>query len=92
LTFVAFTLIGITAFHAFRQYTARKMLPLVCRAHFDGRVFKVGDTYIAKRSLRDGSTRSIVCFPGFLEDMRYFQDLVAATFIWIKPNPNCWQY
>ncbi len=75
MTFVVFTLIGFTVFHAFRQYTARKTQPQVCRAHFDGRVFKVGDTYIAKRPLRDGSTRSIVCFPGFLEDMRYFQNL-----------------
>ena len=35
----------------------------------------VGSTYIARRPSRNGSDQTIVCFPGFLEDTRYFQGL-----------------
>lgn len=36
---------------------------------------KVGATYIGRRPARKGSQRTIICFPGFLEDMRYFQNV-----------------
>lgn len=65
----------LAALHGYREYCARRWLPQIHHADFEGEVMHVGSTYIARRSSRNGSDQSIVCFPGFLEDMRYFQDL-----------------
>ena len=63
------------ALHGYREYCARRALPQIHHADFEGEVMQVGSTYIARRSSRNGNNKTIVCFPGFLEDMRYFQDL-----------------
>ncbi len=56
----------LLAFHGYREYCARRALPQIHYADFDGEVMQVGSTYIARRSSRNNSRRSIVCFPGFL--------------------------
>lgn len=61
--------------HAYREYWRLRSLPQVYRAEFTGQLMKVGSTYIARRPAINHCPRTIVCFPGFLEDMRYFQAL-----------------
>jgi len=61
--------------HAYREYWCRRDLPQIYTSDFAGELLKVGTTYIARRPARNDSQCTIVCFPGFLEDMRYFQDL-----------------
>lgn len=61
--------------HLARQYWARRDLPQVSSGDFDGELFVTGSTYIARRAARNGSQQTVLCFPGFLEDMRYFQAL-----------------
>ena len=75
LILVSFFLCLLLALHAYRQYWAKRDLPRVYTDNFDGELMKLGETFIARRSARNGSQRTIVCFPGFLEDMRYFQDV-----------------
>ena len=65
----------LLALHLYRQYWTRRELPQVSRASFSGEMFRVGQTVIARRPAANGSTRTVVCHPGFLEDMRYFQAL-----------------
>ncbi len=65
--------------HAYREYWYRRDLPQIHRGEFSGELMKVGSTFISRRPAKNGSTRSIVCFPGFLEDMRYFQALYAES-------------
>jgi len=61
--------------HAYREYWRLRNLPQLHYGEFSGELMKVGATFIARRAADKGCTRSIICFPGFLEDMRYFQDL-----------------
>ncbi len=63
--------------HLIRQYWTHRALPQRHRARFDGEIYRVGDTVIARRPARDASDQTIIGFPGFLEDMRYFQALYA---------------
>lgn len=63
------------ALHLYRQYWTYRDLPRVHDVPFDGELYRVDRTIIARRPARAGSNRSVVCFPGFLEDMRYFQAL-----------------
>ena len=66
---------AVLALHLYRQYWTYRDLPQMHTHAFPGELFRVGRTYIARRPARGGSRRSIVCFPGFLEDMCYFQAL-----------------
>ena len=59
----------------YRDHWYNRDLPQVYTAEFSGELFKVGTTYVARRSAGKNSSQTIICFPGFLEDMRYFQDL-----------------
>ena len=65
----------ILVLHAYREYWCRRDLPQIHTGEFTGELLKAGTTYIARRPARNQSQRTIVCFPGFLEDMRYFQAL-----------------
>jgi pimeloyl-ACP methyl ester carboxylesterase len=67
----------LLALHAYREYWLRRDLPQIYTGEFQGELMKVGATYIGRRLARNDSQRSIICFPGFLEDMRYFQDVYA---------------
>ena len=65
----------LLALHAYREYWRLRTLPQMYHGEFAGELMKVGSTYIARRPAINGCSRSIIGFPGFLEDMRYFQDL-----------------
>ena len=65
----------LLALHAYREYWRLRTLPQMYHGEFAGELMKVGSTYIARRPAINGCCRSIIGFPGFLEDMRYFQDL-----------------
>ena len=69
----------LLALHLYREYWARRSLPRVVNADFDGRLYRVGETVIAVREAAKNSDESILCFPGFLEDMRYFQHLYSGS-------------
>lgn len=71
-TFLLVVAAVAVALHLYRQYWARRELPQRNRAAFDGEVYRVGETVIARRPAAAGSERTVICFPGFLEDMRYF--------------------
>jgi len=74
-TFLLIVIGLLLAVHVYRQYWAHRDLPRVHNADFAGELYRVGATVIARRPARGGSRRSVICFPGFLEDMRYFQAL-----------------
>ena len=65
----------LLALHAYREYWHRRDLPQIYTGEFEGELMKAGTTYIARRPARNDSQRTIVCFPGFLHDMRYFQEV-----------------
>lgn len=67
----------LLALHVYREYWLRRNLPQLYTAEFQGELLKVGATYIARRPAKNDCQRTIICFPGFLEDMRYFQNLYA---------------
>ncbi|MEM9255138.1 MAG: alpha/beta hydrolase [Pseudomonadota bacterium] len=70
-------ILGVLAvvLHLYRQSWTHRDLPQIYTGTFDGELMRVGETYIARRPGKAGSELSIICFPGFLEDMRYFQAL-----------------
>ncbi len=68
-------LLLLLSLHAYREYWYRRDLPQIHKGEFDGELLKVGSTFIARRPAKNGSTRTLICIPGFLEDMRYFQDV-----------------
>ena len=70
---VLILLVLLLALHAYREYWFRCDLEQIYTGEFEGELMKVGATYIARRPARNDSQRTILCFPGFLEDMRYFQ-------------------
>jgi len=68
-------LVLVLALHAYRQYWFKRDLPQIYSAEFQGELLKVGATYIARSPAKNDCQRTIICFPGFLEDMRYFQSV-----------------
>ncbi len=70
-----FTVLVLYALHRYRQYWLNRQLPLEIVAPFEGRLYQVGDTIVAKRCSKGQANRTIICMPGFLEDMRYFTKL-----------------
>jgi pimeloyl-ACP methyl ester carboxylesterase len=75
LALLVLVLVFILVIHTYREYWRRRNLPQIHRDEFAGELMKVGTSYIARRPANNGCSRSIICFPGFLEDMRYFQDV-----------------
>ena len=65
----------LLALHGYREYWYRCELQQIHRGEFEGELLRVCTTYIARRPARNNSQRTLVCFPGFIEDMRYFQEL-----------------
>lgn len=78
-TFFILCAILLLALHAYRTYWTRRELPGAQQRVFAGELFHVGASFIARRHARAGSRKTIVCFPGFLEDMRYFEALYEDT-------------
>jgi len=79
--------------HVYRQYWAKRNLPQTDTCEFSGQLMKVEKTYISYRAARNSCHRTIICFPGFMEDMRYFQELYkdeAAELILVNnANYHC---
>ncbi|MFT6052664.1 MAG: pimeloyl-ACP methyl ester carboxylesterase [Halioglobus sp.] len=75
LTLLVLVLLFVLAIHAYREYWHRRHLQQIHRGEFAGELMKVGTSYIARKPAKNNCSRSIICFPGFLEDMRYFQDV-----------------
>jgi pimeloyl-ACP methyl ester carboxylesterase len=61
--------------HGYREYWTRRSLEQASMGVFEGEFFQVGKTLIVRRQARSAIAKTIICFPGFLEDMRYFQAL-----------------
>lgn len=78
-TFLIVLLVLVLVLHAYRQYWTHRALPQASSGSWDGQMYKVGETYILHRAAQNDSGKTIICFPGFLEDMRYFQALHEQT-------------
>jgi len=63
------------AIHLYRQYWFHRQLPQLHCMKFDGEFYQAGETSLAIKRPESGATRTLICFPGFLEDMRYFLSL-----------------
>ncbi len=63
------------AIHLFRQYWFNRQLPQVHCMESDGEFYRAGETSLAIKRPESGATRTLICFPGFLEDTRYFLSL-----------------
>ena len=74
LIIIALTL----ALIGWRRYWMHTAQPRVYTSALDAEVYRVGETHIAIRRVGNPS-RTVICFPGFLEDMRYFIDLYAES-------------
>lgn len=61
--------------HFYRQYWAKRDLPQADTCEFSGQLMKVENTYIGYQAARNSCHRTIICFPGFMEDICYFQEL-----------------
>ena len=71
-----FIILGVAlAIHLFRQYWCNRRLPQVHCMEFDGEFYQAGETSLAIKRPQSGATRTLICFPGFLEDTRYFLSL-----------------
>lgn len=69
----------VTALYAYRRQWMTQLQPRVITAAFEGRLYRAGETVIAVAEGKPGATRTVICFPGFMEDMRYFQSLYAEV-------------
>ena len=65
----------ILLFILFRSYWVYSSRDRVFTVDFDGTLYQVGQTGIAVREGDPDTDRTIICFPGFLEDIRYFMEL-----------------
>ena len=72
LAAIGLILLGL---HLFRQYWLHKDLERVYSAPFEGKMYRVAETVVGIRKPIAQATQTVICFPGFLEDMRYFQAL-----------------
>lgn len=76
LLLLLFVVALAAAFHFYRQYWAHRDLDKLHHAPFSGDVLIAEETTIGvKRPESGAATKTIICVPGFLEDMRYFLDL-----------------
>ncbi|OUS26088.1 hypothetical protein A9Q99_19110 [Gammaproteobacteria bacterium 45_16_T64] len=76
---VSFFVLLALGFHLYRNHVTHRDLARVNVVSFDGEVFHVGRGGVAKRRMdldaKAGPVQTVVCMPGFLEDMRYFLEL-----------------
>ncbi len=74
LTIIVLILVG---FHLYRQYWTNKNLTQIHFGTFDNNrieVFTIEDTVIAVQPAKSTHQKTVICFPGFTEDARYFQE------------------
>lgn len=70
-------LLGLAAIaiHYIRGKWLYAWQPRVNNESFEGDLYQVGESYVAKRSNVKKPKQSIVCMHGFMEDMRYFTEV-----------------
>ncbi|AQA19259.1 hypothetical protein BST95_14420 [Halioglobus japonicus] len=78
--FTTLMALAVGIFLGCRYHFANKVQPRRFTADWPGRdeggaLYCTGDTVIAVRTGSEDDSRTVVAFPGFLEDMRYFQAL-----------------
>ncbi len=67
------------ALHLYRQSWVSRELEPIYHGEFQGDLYQAGDSYIGIRRGGENSKRTIICVPGYVESMRYFQDLYAEV-------------
>lgn len=67
--------VSIYALIRYRRYQLNENCSRINFEAFEGEVFQVGETYVARRKTPVKPKQSIVCIHGFIEDMRYFTEL-----------------
>lgn len=72
--FITFILI-VAIVHYLRNFLANRVTSAPQPEAFAGELYLIDGSYVAKRNCTVTPTRTIICFPGFLEDMRYFLEL-----------------
>jgi pimeloyl-ACP methyl ester carboxylesterase len=70
-------LIIAVAVYSIRRYILNRQQPQLAFAPFEGELYLAGTSFVAKKPGTSG--RTIICMPGFLEDMRYFTELYADS-------------
>ena len=78
MTEITIIILIIVAIHMARQYWAHKELPQIHFGEFDNDaldIYTIQDTVIAIQQAKGESDKTIICFPGFTEDARYFQEI-----------------
>lgn len=65
----------VLLFIAFRSYWLFSRRAREYTVDFDGKLYRAGENCIAVSEGDPDTDRSIICFPGFLEDIRYFMEL-----------------
>ncbi|MEH6590156.1 MAG: alpha/beta hydrolase [Halioglobus sp.] len=65
-------LVLVLVFYGYRAYWMNKAQPRIYTSDVACKLYRVGETGIAVREGDPASDRTIICFPGLLEDMRYF--------------------
>lgn len=71
-------LIALAAIYAAARYRSRllhKDGPRLNFEDFEGDVYQIGESYVAKRKTDKKPKQTLVCIHGFMEDMRYFTEL-----------------
>lgn len=71
-TFLLVVALLAAAIHLVRQFSANRGWPTPPTTAFSGELHEVGATTIAVQRPSGEATRTVICMPGFLEDMRYF--------------------
>ena len=70
-------LVFLLIVHLVRNFLANRVTASPPPEAFEGELYLVDGSYVAKRHCRSTPTRTVICVPGFLEDMRYFFELYA---------------
>lgn len=76
MIFILYALLALVlAVVCYREFWARRLLKQSFFAELDGQLYRNGATYFVVRSGSSAEQKTVLCFPGFTEDMRYFQSL-----------------
>jgi pimeloyl-ACP methyl ester carboxylesterase len=68
-------LLVLVVFHLLRTYVTNKSRDRIFSGTFDGEIFTVQETMIAIARAKETADKTIICFPGFTEDARYFAQI-----------------
>ncbi len=79
IAIVLLALALITAVHLYRQHWCYKDLEPLFHGEIDADFYEIGETVVAVKRGQASATTTVICFPGFLENMRYFQALYADS-------------